>query len=175
MTMKKKKSSKQRRIPKKKNALVLTEASLAARFGNDLREPVVKLLASIKLYLPALEELLSDVNSDYEDLVYRFYHQSFKVYRAQGNVERIVKALRNLLPRVPLNAWFTKIAQEGTGHEFKMEDNKRWLEVTRPQIEAFFHARFFLEMVVRYGRELKVAPNLLPDGWAAVLYLYNLR
>jgi hypothetical protein len=28
---------------------------------------------------------------------------------------------------------------------------------------------------VRYARELEHAPRLLPSGWAAVLYLYNIR
>lgn len=50
-----------------------------------------------------------------------------------------------------------------------------WLEVTRPMLEAYFHARFFLEMVIQYGEELDQAPAILPSGWAAVLYLYDLR
>jgi hypothetical protein len=28
---------------------------------------------------------------------------------------------------------------------------------------------------VRYGKQLTVAPRLLPSGWAALLYLYRLR
>lgn len=40
---------------------------------------------------------------------------------------------------------------------------------------GFFHARFFLEMVCRYGRELDEPPAMLPSGWAAVLYLYRMR
>jgi hypothetical protein len=47
--------------------------------------------------------------------------------------------------------------------------------VTRPIVEAFFHARFFLEMAVRYGNELDKAPHMLPSGWAALFYLYELR
>ena len=42
-------------------------------------------------------------------------------------------------------------------------------------IEAFFHARFFLEMAVKYGKELEFPPQMLPSGWAAFLYLFNLR
>jgi hypothetical protein len=30
-------------------------------------------------------------------------------------------------------------------------------------------------MMARYGRELDAAPDVLPYGWAAVLYLYDLR
>lgn len=53
--------------------------------------------------------------------------------------------------------------------------NRKWLEVTRPMVEAFFHARFMVEMAVRYGRELEEPPTLLPSGWAALLYLYKIR
>lgn len=45
---------------------------------------------------------------------------------------------------------------------------------TRPILEAFFHARFFLEMAVRYA-DLPGPPTSLPSGWAALLYLYELR
>jgi hypothetical protein len=47
--------------------------------------------------------------------------------------------------------------------------------VTRPFVEAFFHARYFLAMAVKYGRELEFPPALMPSGWAAVLYLFDLR
>lgn len=57
---------------------------------------------------------------------------------------------------------------------FKTEDNARWTEVTRPILEAFFHARFFLEMAVRYA-DLEKPPLPLPSGYAALLYLYGLR
>ena len=52
--------------------------------------------------------------------------------------------------------------------------NTIWNHHTRPILEAFFHARFFLEMAVRYA-DLPVPPNPLPSGWAALLYLYELR
>ena len=57
---------------------------------------------------------------------------------------------------------------------FEIEDNARWTEVTRPMLEAFFHARFFLEMAVRYAN-LEKPPQLLPSGYAALLCLYGLR
>jgi hypothetical protein len=68
-----------------------------------------------------------------------------------------------------------QIVREGTGKEFRQSDNANWLTVTRPILEAFFHARYFLEMVCRYGKELHSPPELLPSRWAAVLYLYDLR
>ena len=86
----------------------------------------------------------------------------------------IVDRLQALAPDRPLNAWFAQIVQEGTSKEFKPEDNKHWTEVTRPILEAFFHARFFLEMAVRYV-DLEAPPQPLPSGYAALLYLFGLR
>ena len=86
-----------------------------------------------------------------------------------------MKALQDLAPHLPLNPWFTQIVDEGGAGQFSREVNERWLEATRPILEAFFHARYFLEMVYRYGKELNEPPDSLPSGWAAVLYLYRLR
>lgn len=105
----------------------------------------------------------------------KFYRQSFKVYDLQRHTKAIVAALRDLLPGRPLNEWFMKIVGEGTGKKFAMEHNDRWLEETRPILEAFFHARTMLQFIVRYGREFESEPVRLPSGWAAVLYLYDLR
>ena len=46
---------------------------------------------------------------------------------------------------------------------------------SRPIVEVFFHAHFMLKMVCKYGRDLSEPPQMLPSGWAAVLYLFNLR
>lgn len=110
----------------------------------------------------------------FEDPIYRFYHQSFKVYWLQEQTREIVALLANLAPERPLNPWFLQILEEGTGKEFEPEHNKDWTRVTRPILEAFFHARFFLEMAVRYAT-LAEPPNPLPSGYAALLCLYGLR
>lgn len=47
-----------------------------------------------------------------------------------------------------------------------MRDNANWTEITRPILEAFFHAPFFPEMAVRYS-ELESPPSPLPSGYAA--------
>jgi hypothetical protein len=136
----------------------------------------VALLGRLRERRVALSDLLarSSDHWGYEDPVYRFYHQSFKVYSLQGQTESIVAALADLAPDRPLNPWFLEIARLGTGHEFAAEHNARWTEVTRPMLEAFFHARFFLEMAVRYST-LESPPRPLPSGYAALLYLYGLR
>lgn len=138
---------------------------------------VQQLLAGIKAKLPELEALLASVNDHrcYEDGVYRFYHQSFKAFGLQDATTAVVAALQALAPDGQLNEWFRLVVAEGTGKMFEPDHNDRWLEVTRPIVEAFFHARFFLEMVVKYGRELDAPPAVLPSGWAAVLSLYDLR
>jgi hypothetical protein len=121
-----------------------------------------------------LSELFESTNSHwgYEDPIYRFYHQSFKVFYLQEQTNQIVKLLQSLLPDAKLNEWFMQIVKEGTGNEFSMDDNSRWTTATRPIVEAFFHARFFLEMAYRHNNPPK---DELPSGWAAFLYLYNLR
>lgn len=138
--------------------------------------PEEALLRSLRRDRRELEKLLRGCNDHwgYEDPVYRFYHQSFKVYGLQHQTESIVQRLQALAPDRPLNPWFVQIIQSGTGKEFKLEDNARWTEVTRPILEAFFHARFFLEMAVRYA-DLETPPQPLPSGYAALLYLFGLR
>ncbi len=143
----------------------------------DDRPAVQELFANLKHALPRLEKLFDQTNQHwvYEDKIYRFYHQSFKVFWVQENTLAIVAELQQLAPARELHGWFREIIDSGTGKTFTVADNKNWLPVTRPILEAFFHARFFLEMSVKYGRELEYPPRLLPSGWAALLYLYRLR
>lgn len=143
----------------------------------DTRSEAKELFGNIKASLAELEKLL-EKNSGmwgYQDPLYRFYHQSYKVYNVQQATLEIVEKLKSLVPGREMNEWFMQIIREGAGMVFTDEDNENWLSVTRPIVEAFFHARFFLEMVVKYGKEMEYPPHALPSGWAAVLYLYNLR
>jgi hypothetical protein len=110
----------------------------------------------------------------YEDPFYRYYHVSFKVYRVQDTTEHAVKLLRELLPERGLNLMFDRIIGEGTGKEFELEHNKDWQRHTRPMLEAFAHAKFMLEMAVRYA-DLKEPAQPMPSGYAALLYLFDLR
>lgn len=149
--------------------------------GRDSREEIEKLeavlLKQLKERLPELEALLEESGSHWhgEDGFYRFYHQSLKVYNLQADTQAIVAALGALMPERKLNETFLQIVGEGTGKIFQMEHNERWLEETRPILEAFFHARMMLQLAVKYGRKLDSPPLALPGGWAAVLYLYRLR
>lgn len=136
-----------------------------------------RLIVALKANREALRKILDDVSSHwgYEDPIYRFYHQSFKVYGIQRTTGAIVDALHALLPDLPLNARFQEIVDSGTGKTFTPEANEAWNATTRPLVEAFFHARFFLEMAVKYATEIDEPPEVLPSGWAALLYLFNLR
>ena len=138
-----------------------------------------ELLNRIKENLPNLKALLEEVNGHwyYEDLIYRFYHQSFKVYRIQEVTQKIVDTLKKLVPEnETINPFFEEILREGaSGKKFEYEHNNQWLRHARPMVEAFFHAKYFLEMAVKYGDLLETPPQVLPSGWAGLLYLYNLR
>jgi len=140
------------------------------------RDAEESLLQSLRRARPELEKLLTSCSDHwgYEDPVYRFYHQSFKVYGLQHVTRSIVQKLQALAPDLPLNPWFLQIVEAGTGKAFRQEDNARWTEMTRPILEAFFHARFFLEMAVRYANT-ETPPQMLPSGYAALLYLFDLR
>ena len=135
-----------------------------------------KLLSNIKRAMPTLEKLQTDVNGHWgsEDMIYRYYHQSFKVFHIQSLTIQIVTVLKTL-GDAPLNGTFLGIVAKGTGKEFSMEDNARWDEATQPLLQAFFHASYFLDMLIRYGKKLDEAPQMLPSGWASVLCLYGMR
>jgi hypothetical protein len=113
--------------------------------------------------------------SSIEPGVYSFNYQGFKVYWIQELTLKIVAKLREVAPHLPVNSWFLEIVHRGTGREFEMSDNANWTGITRPMLEAFFHARYFLEMACKYWNELKKSPQIMPSGWAAMLYLFNLR
>lgn len=147
------------------------------KMNTKIERSDAQILLKIKENLPKAKTLLENCNREfiYEDLVYRFYHQSFKVYRTQSVTIEIVDFLKSITPNEELNPWFLKIVDEGVAKEFNESHNRDWLLHTRPIIEAFFHAKYFLEMIVKYGQELSEAPDSLPSGWASVLYLYNSR
>ena len=89
-----------------------------------------------------------------------------------GRASRLALTWRTLLT---LTATAALLRTRGTGIQFEREHNRRWREVTGPIVEAFLHAKYFLEMAVKYGEKLEEPPTMLPSGWAAFLYLFNLR
>ena len=136
-----------------------------------------ELLNAIKVQLPELDRVSVLFGYEYEDGIYRFYHQSFKVYRLQDCTIKAVEIFRRIAEATGarLCDWYEKSVADGTGIEFQADHNRNWPDHTRPIVEAFLHTRYFLEMMLKYGRELESSPEFLPFGWAAILELYNRR
>jgi hypothetical protein len=136
------------------------------------------------------EQLLVFLNGPvehaWEDRLYRFYHQSHKVFRLQKLTREIVAKLQALLPENHLNSWFQEIVEAGTTQEFGSHTNEHWTMETRPIVEAFCHAKYFLEMACKeqddWTSELPspVGPvkreiRMVSSGWAALLALFNIH
>lgn len=153
------------------------------------------LLDNIKANLPILEATLFGLDDALlvgvkkskdqmglsEDMLYRFYHGSFKVYKLQETTKKIVEILSLLDPKdnKQLCSFFAEIviASMAVG-EWKVKHNSEWTKHTRPIVEAFLHAQYFLAMAVKYGtmfKSRKTPPTSLPSGWASLLILYGLR
>ena len=156
---------------------MLTESGRLAQDAAALRSDEA-LLAAIKDRLPDLEPLLEHFRSIEEDAVYRYYHQSFKVFFfLQPLIERARALFEEIAPTdAPPDAWFAAICEDALEHSFEMaRTNANWESEARPILEAFWHCKYFLEQMVASGRELDEAPEVLPFGWAAVLCLYRQR
>lgn len=139
-----------------------------------------QLLDKIKTNMTELQALLSphSRHSPGEDEFYRFYHQSFKVYGLQAKTLQIVRIFEKISQESGLGSLdplFLQIIHEGTGISFDFTHNQNWARHTRPIIEAYFHAREMATLMVKYGSQLDYAPNFLPSGWGAILYLYRIR
>lgn len=141
-----------------------------------------QILKNFRDNLDKLRELWNKVNKEwnYDDGIYRFYHHSYKVVHLQPFTLEIVELLTSLKPtniEVTIDPMFMQIVNEGTGKEFKHAWNSEWLASTRQIVEAFFHARFFLEMAFNAAMTMEGEGDkgMLPSGWAAILYFYGLR
>jgi len=144
---------------------------------NKMIEKDQRLLEAIKSNLSVLTSLLQEMQDGYEDRIYRFYHQSFKVYSLQNHTTKAARIFKEIAVTedAKLNKWFELIVEQGTNIEFESDHNQNWPLHTRSIVEAFLHAKYFVEMMVKYGNEIETAPILLPSGWAAILELYDQR
>lgn len=135
-----------------------------------------EVLASIKAKLPQLEALLQDYQSEngYENFVYRFYHQSFKVYWYQETMQETLVLFREILPKgKKFCPYFEEIVNAGVGIEFDQSHNQNWTVHARPIVEAYLHLKYFLEMAVKYGKALDEPPSPMPYGYAALMELFG--
>lgn len=136
------------------------------------------LLRNIKDKLPMIKQMSNEMNYSHviEDSIYRFYHHSFKVYYLQVYTEKIIEALKAIAPEgIAFCKLFVSIIKDGTGKLFEPSHNDDWEKHTRQIVEAFYHARYMLDMAAKYGEELQVVPKSLPSGWASLLSLYGIR
>jgi len=140
----------------------------------------VKLIQNLRDRRDDALALLDRCNDDFglEDLIYRFYHTSFKVYRLQDLTTEIVAFLTDICPdsNMKLDGRFTQIIKSGTGKTFHISHNNDWSAHTRPIVEAAMHAHYMLRMLVKYAGVMSWKPHtVIPSGWAAVLTLYWMR
>lgn len=147
------------------------------------KEKKYKLLfKTLKKNLPELETYFNQImrkEGVYEGEVYRFYHFSFKVYYLQETTNAIVELLQKINPNKDkkLCSMFEEIINDSKKiGNWKHEHNREWTKNTRPIVEAFFHAKYMLEMAVSCGKEYNECPKQMIDQkWASILELYNLR
>jgi len=148
-----------------------------------------ELITALKDKMPILQDLYARMQDESVGEYYfsKFYRGSYKLYHLQYSTVEIVSALQSIIPERKFTGYFMTIIQEGTGKSFNKNSNRRWFKETRPIVEAFFHARYFLEMAVKYGNELDLVENTNPEsieekfrvarspsGMAALLSLYEM-
>ena len=136
-----------------------------------------RLLSNIKAKRGELKSVHRSLISLEPELVYRFYHQSTKVFWLKNGIENAKKLFSEIAPDgKTLNPWFSEIVDQVINAEFNDETtNKNWLTETRPILEALWHCKYFIEQMLSSADSLDKAPMILPYDWAGVLYLYNLR
>jgi hypothetical protein len=123
-----------------------------------------------------LEELARNLEEAEEDGVYRFYHGSNKVFFLQEPVKAAFTAINEIGGEDdPPNFEYARIVEAGTAHQFSETTNANWEAETKPVLEAFWHTKYFINMMVKYRRELETVESPLQPGMAAVLYLFELR
>ena len=141
------------------------------------RERIDALLLRIKARLPELEELARTLEKAEENGVYRFYHGSFKVFYLQRPVKKAFALIKEIGGEAdPPHFGYARIVEAGTAHDFQEErTNANWDVETKPILEAFWHTKYFIKMMVKYAKELETVEMPLDYGMAAVLYLFELR
>ena len=109
----------------------------------DDRPEVVSLFKRLKSALPELEKRLEECTSHwgYEDPIYRFYHQSFKVYLLQNSTWQSLRNFGRSRRRERIERMVRGDRCGRNRQDFRDgRADESWLGVTRPILEAFFHA-----------------------------------
>ena len=85
------------------------------------------MLGRIRERLPKIEELLAEIADHWgeEDGVYRFYHQSFKVFGLQEITRKAFKLIAEIGGETdPLDAWYWSFHNLGDVTAFKKGPNQ---------------------------------------------------
>jgi hypothetical protein len=83
-------------------------------------------------------------------VVYRFYHQPFKVFRLQELTLAGLKLIEEIGGEAdPPYRQYCQIVKEGTEYDFKPSMNDYWLRYTRPILEAFPHNEILHQMMFK--------------------------
>lgn len=135
------------------------------------------LLENIKAGAGRIVEMAARFSDDEFDCYYRLYHSSFKVFGRQQSIRNAVALFESFAPEgKALNSWFKHIVDEGLAQTFEMKrTNQNWLPETLPVVQAWSHCHAFLKALSWSAHNLQDSPQLLPDGWALALYLYDCR
>ncbi len=131
------------------------------------RERMDALLVRITARLPELEELARTLEKAEEDGVYRFYHGSYKVFYLQDPVKRAFALIKEIGGEAdPPHFGYARIVEAGTAHDFQEErTNGNWDVETKPILEAFWHTKYFIKMMVKYAKELKTVRCRSITAW----------
>jgi hypothetical protein len=139
-------------------------------------ERINALFHRIKARLPELEDIAATLGEVEEDGVYRLYHGSYKVFDLQDPVEAAFKLTKEIGGETdPPNFEFSRIVEAGTKHRFSVTTNENWEAETKPILEAFWHTKYFINMMVKYAKDFEKVEMPMQPGMAAVLYLFELR
>jgi hypothetical protein len=111
----------------------LSDDPMFKRFSDFARHPekqdahMEALLDRIRERLPQIEELLVEIADPWgeEDAVYRFYHQSSKVFGLQQVTKKAFKLIEEIGGETdPLDTWYCQIVKEGTEADFRDDTNE---------------------------------------------------
>jgi hypothetical protein len=120
------------------------------------QERIDSLFLRIKSRLPELEETARDLEEAEEDGVYRLYHGSNKVFFLQSPVRAAFSLIKEIGgENDPPNFEYAQILEAGTAHQFSETTNANWESETTPVLEAFWHTKYFIQMMVKYAKELE--------------------
>jgi hypothetical protein len=135
------------------------------------------LFVRIKARLSDLEAMAEELEAVEENGVYRFYHGSYKVFNMQEPIKEAFKLIEEIGGEDdPPHFEYALLVKAGTENDFAGDrTNPNWDAEAKPILEAFWHTKYFITMMVKYGKKLEKVEPPLDYGMAAVLYLFELR